>query len=274
VEDGTPGYRLLKEPTARAAELAVRAFALDHEDELLQILTTSADGAQRAIAADVLGFGARSPRQMAALVRGVRDPDSEVRNNSTRALAEILSGDPSLAAQIPADNFIQMIQSGIWTDRNKASVVLYRLTQSRDPQLLARLNAEAGDALQEMANWRGGWAMWPRFVLERIAGRSEVWAFFRGLRVSLAQGAAIAALLSAALALLWVRARSRGAAWTLGLLIPLAIAAVLYWVALGISGVRISEYGVLAVWFIAPWYAAGAAASSAIVIYSRRLRHS
>jgi hypothetical protein len=173
-EGGEPGYRLLKEPRARAAELALREYALHHEDEIIGVLKSSGKAAQRSVAADALGYGARTPRQMAALVRATRDPDSDVRNDATRALSEILRGDPSVATQVPPDNFIDMIRSGIWTDRNKSSAVLWPLTQSRDPQLLARLKSEAGDALLEMARWRAeSWAITARVVLGRIAGIPE-----------------------------------------------------------------------------------------------------
>lgn len=67
-----------------------------------------------------------------------------------------------------------MIRSGIWTDRNKSSAVLWPLTESRNPQLLARLKSEAGDALLEMARWRAdSWAFATRIVLGRIAGIPE-----------------------------------------------------------------------------------------------------
>jgi hypothetical protein len=173
-EDGAPGYRLSKEPAARAAELALREYALHHEDEIIRVLESSSKADRRGMAADALGYGTRTPRQLAALVHAARDPDSGVRNDSTRALGEILRADPSVAAQILPDNFIDMIRSGTWTDRNKASSVLWPLTQSRDPKLLARLKSEASDALLEMARWRtNGWAYAPRVILARIAGIPE-----------------------------------------------------------------------------------------------------
>ncbi|HEX8985092.1 MAG TPA: hypothetical protein VF767_06670 [Bryobacteraceae bacterium] len=173
-EDGAPGYRLVKEPGARAAELALREYALHHEDEIIRVLESCSEGERRAMAADALGYGARTTRQMAALVHAARDPDSDVRNNSTRALDEILGSDPSAARQIPPDNFIDMVRSGSWTDRNKSSMLLWPLTQSRDPLLLARLKAEAADALWEIARWRAsGWALGARVILARIAGIPE-----------------------------------------------------------------------------------------------------
>jgi len=172
-EDGSPGYRLSKEPGARAAELALRQYALHHEDEIIRVLEASGKAGQRSMAADALGYAAPTPRQMAALVHASRDPDSSVRNDSTRALGEILRGDPSRAPQVPPETFIDMVRSGVWTDRNKSTAVLWPLTQSRDPQLLARLKSEAGDALLEMTRWPDNWAFTSRVVLGRIAGIPE-----------------------------------------------------------------------------------------------------
>jgi hypothetical protein len=174
IEDGAVGYRLLKEPTARAAEIALHEYAVVHEEEILSVLTESGDAAQRAMAAEALGFGGRTPRQLVALARAVRDPDALVRNNATRAIVEIVRADPSSASQIPPDNFIQMLRSGTWTDRNKGSAVLMYLTQSRDPVLLRRIQSEAGDALLEMAAWHPlGQAMPALMILARMAGRSD-----------------------------------------------------------------------------------------------------
>jgi hypothetical protein len=39
----------------------------------------------------------------------------------------------TMARQIPPDVFIEMLNSGIWTDRNKGTIVLERLTANRNP---------------------------------------------------------------------------------------------------------------------------------------------
>jgi hypothetical protein len=173
-EDGSPGYRLMKEPAARAAELAVRKYVLRHQDEVIRVLESSGKRNQRATAADALGYGTRNARQMASLVRAARDPDSVVRNNATRALGEILRADPSAGREVPPDTFIDMVLSGTWTDRNKGCMTLWPLTQSRDPKMLGQVKAEAEDALLEIALWRNvGWAFCARAILGRIAGIPE-----------------------------------------------------------------------------------------------------
>ena len=171
MEDASGGYRLLKYPPARKLELQVRRYALEHEAELRNVLENCSNAKQRAIGADALGYARRSPEQTAALVRACRDPDESVRDNATRALGELLSADPALANGIPADVFLEMIASGVWTDRNKASFVLAELD---DQRLLAQIKSQAWEPLMEMARWRDtGHAAMPRLVLGRIISVPE-----------------------------------------------------------------------------------------------------
>lgn len=264
------GFRLLKDSAARAATLALRSYALGHEEELLHLLASS-DVRLRANAIDALGFGQRTPRQIAALVHAVRDPDAGVRNNATRALFEIVSGDPAADSQVPPADFISMLDSGIWTDRSKASMLLVFLTKSRDPSLLARLQSQAGPALAEMANWRASnWAIPARMIRERIAGRSDVWVFFDGLPLSLGQGVAISALASALFALLLVRRTSKRSRWALGLLLPALLAILLYWAPLRLRGISPSELGSLGLGVIVLWCLAGIAAATVVIIFRNR----
>ena len=107
--------------------------------------------------------------------RGDRvDANDGVRNNATRALGVLAESSPKVAARIPATPFIEMINSGSWTDRNKGSWVLESLTNNRDPKLLAQLRAEALPSLIEMARWHSnGHAYTARILLGRIAGIEE-----------------------------------------------------------------------------------------------------
>jgi hypothetical protein len=173
-EDTSLGYRLIKYPPARKLELEARQYALAHEDELRDVLENCSDAEQRAIAADALGYAERSSQQVAALVRACRDPDDDVRNNATRALGELLSAAPALAREIPAGVFVEMIGSGIWSDRNKGSFVLAELVKSNDPQLVAQVKSQAWAPLMEMARWRDtGHATEARMILGRIQGIPE-----------------------------------------------------------------------------------------------------
>lgn len=174
LEDDSKGYALLKDPEARSNQLALRRYAIAHEPELLRALEFSADSKQRAIASQALGYARQSARQLLALTRAARDPDEGVRNNATRAVAVLARSNGAVARQIRPDVFIDMLNSGAWTDRNKAAMVLASLTAKRDPAVLTNLKATALDALIEMTLWRAAsHAYFARMLLGRVAGIPE-----------------------------------------------------------------------------------------------------
>ena len=173
-EDDSAGYSLTDDPKARRVQLAIRDYALQHEDVILQVLTSSSGADHRAIAAQMLGYGRQSDQQIDALVHASLDEDDGVRNNSVRALWVLATGKPALAQRIPAAPSIRLLRSGAWLDHNKASLVLAALTTTRDAQMLAQLRAEALDPILEMARWRYvGHAEAALTMLGRMAGIDE-----------------------------------------------------------------------------------------------------
>jgi hypothetical protein len=110
------------------------------------------------------------------------DPDSNVRNNAMRALsilAEYAGHHPELRLKIPAEPFIKMLNSLVWTDRDKAGFALMRLTERRDPAMLDSLRGSALPSLVEMAQWKTpGHANMFCLILGRIAGMPdhETWS--------------------------------------------------------------------------------------------------
>jgi HEAT repeats len=169
-EEDSKGYALLEYPKARDLQMKLRDYSLKNETVLRQVLANSSDADQRAIAAEALGYAAQSPDQISALVQASRDPNSEVRNNAVRAL-EVLA---TTGADIPSAGFVEMLGSGIWTDRNKASILLMKITRRRDPKLIAELRSDAIDPLIEMAQWRNNGHAYPaRILLGRVAGIEE-----------------------------------------------------------------------------------------------------
>jgi len=67
-----------------------------------------------------------------------------------------------------------MLNSGSWTDGNKAGFLLDELSKGRDPKLLSQLRAHALDSLIEMARWRSrGHAGTAGILLGRIVGIEE-----------------------------------------------------------------------------------------------------
>lgn len=173
-EDDSNGYALVKDPTARSLQLAVRQWAIKHEWELIRVLESSSAAGHRRVASDAMGYARQSQAQILALVRAARDPDDEVRNNATRALGVLVRSNAALAAEIVPDTFIDMLNSGAWTDRNKGTSLLMELTAGRDSDLLVKVRSMALDSLIEMASWRGpSHAFFARMVLGRVAGIPE-----------------------------------------------------------------------------------------------------
>lgn len=173
-EDDSHGYALVNDPGARSLQLVVRQWAIKHERELLRVLEFSSAAEHRRVASDATGYARQSREQIRALVRAARDPDNEVRNNTTRALGVLVRSNAALAAGIPPDSFIEMLNSGTWTDRNKGASLLMELTAKRDPGLLAKIRSTALDSLIEMASWRRpSHAFFARMVLGRVAGIPE-----------------------------------------------------------------------------------------------------
>jgi hypothetical protein len=174
-EDVSQGYALsTTDSRLREKQEAVRAYATGHEKLIRTVLETSREAQQRIAAAYLLGYARQSNGQIADLVGASHDPNDVVRNNATRALGVLAESSPKVAARIPAGPFIEMINSGSWTDRNKAGWVLESLTASRDPKLLEELRSEALASLIEMARWHStGHAYTPRILLGRIAGIEE-----------------------------------------------------------------------------------------------------
>lgn len=67
-----------------------------------------------------------------------------------------------------AEVFVDMLNSVWFGDRNKASLVLMQLTESRDPTLVQLIRDEALPSLIEMCRWRWeGHSFVPCKLLER-----------------------------------------------------------------------------------------------------------
>ena len=67
-----------------------------------------------------------------------------------------------------------MLESLEWTDRNKATALLYHLTESRDEVLMAAVRRKSIPALEEMALWSlPGYAYPALMTLGRVAGMDD-----------------------------------------------------------------------------------------------------
>lgn len=173
-EDDSSGYALSVDPALRSMELKMRDYAEHNETLLRRVLQSSSNADDREAAAEILGYANHSQAQIDSLVRASHDPDADVRNDAVRALWVLANYSQKVAARIPASGFVGLLNSGIWDDRNKASLLLMKLTQSRDPELLAELRARALPSLIEIARWRDtSHAVAARIILGRMAGIDE-----------------------------------------------------------------------------------------------------
>ena len=152
-EDDSQGYMISNDPALKAVNLAMRTYAMGREVELIHVLQTAGDPKERRAAAALMGYVRRSRTQVEALSDAMNDPDEEVRNNAVRALAVLAHAATKDHLQISVEPLIRLLYSGIWTDRNKASLLLMRLTEEGDPEMLATLQKEAMGPLVEGASW-------------------------------------------------------------------------------------------------------------------------
>jgi len=176
-EDDSQGHALGLDPDVRAIELSFVVLAEAHLTQLKDVLHNSSDSSQRALAAQVLGYVKDKQAIVPDLVTAARDPDADVRNNSTRALlvfAEFSPKPPVQKIKIPPEPFIEMLNSCIWSDRNKSSGALAKLTEKRDPALLSEIRNQALPSLVEMAKWKYlGHALYSLRILGRIGGLTD-----------------------------------------------------------------------------------------------------
>jgi HEAT repeat protein len=152
------------------------AFAASDTGILRDVLKNSADASQRIAAAWIIGYSPDKRAILGDLINAARDPDDGVRNNATRAIAvigEFASDRPEMGIRIAPSPFIDMLNSLVWTDRNKATAVLLALTEKPDPEILESLHARALPSLTEMARWKDVHAQDALQLLGRIAGLDE-----------------------------------------------------------------------------------------------------
>jgi hypothetical protein len=176
-ENDSHGYALAEDPACQKIQKRFLVFAARYRSRLRDVLQHSSDAEQRALAAQVLSYSRDQPAVIPELLRAMRDPASLVRNSAMRALwilAMYAQVHPHAHFRIPPDDFVAMLNSVDWTDRNKASLALAALTEHRNPALLAQLREQALPSLVEMARWKSaGHANAPFFILGRVAGLPE-----------------------------------------------------------------------------------------------------
>ena len=173
-EDDSQGYALSLDPETRTKQLALHAYVARQSPLVMRVLASARNVEQRQIAAEMLGYADKSREQIAALIRASHDVDDGVRNNAIRALVVLARSSSEVSASIPGECFVGLLNSGLWTDRNKSAELLSILTAQRDPALLSCLREQALTSLIDMARWSfSGHANSARLMLGRIAGIEE-----------------------------------------------------------------------------------------------------
>ncbi len=175
-EDDSQGHALNSYPKVRAIQERFITFAAQDLKLLRAVLHEAADASDRALAAEIIGYAANKRDVVKDLVHGMTDPDPGVRNNSMRALAVIavfarLS--PKQRIKVPVKPFVDLLNSIVWTDRNKSAFALYELTGKSYPTVLSELRMRALPSLVEMSRWKSGHAHSPFFLLGRVGNLSE-----------------------------------------------------------------------------------------------------
>ena len=173
-EDDSEGHMLLLEAAARPTEDRMMAIADSDLTLLRNVLRESSDSHHRALAAQLLGYQRNMQSVVPDLVYAMKDPSPDVRNNAMRALGVFKRATKVPPPRVPYEPFIALLDSPVWSDRNKASLILMELAATRDPQLLAMLRGEALPVLLEMARWSDRSHAWFAFcILGNLAGIDE-----------------------------------------------------------------------------------------------------
>ena len=176
-EDPSQGYSLARNPDARAIQQRFIGFAAHDGKLLADVLRFSGDAEHRARAAEIIAYTTNKEAAVSDLIHATRDPSPGVRNEAVRALALIAAfaqRHPEGQLRVPWTPLIDLLNSVVWTDRNKASFALMQLSEGRDPELLSELKSGALPALVEMARWKSRAHALPSFViLGRIAGMND-----------------------------------------------------------------------------------------------------
>jgi len=176
-EDDSRGYALFGNREVRAVQERLITLAAPNLKILRRVLRDSSDAKQRALAAEVIAYTADKRSIVPDLAYAMTDPDGGTRNNATRALiilAKYARAHPEMKLNIPTLPMVRLLNSLVWTDRNKSAGALDELTVSRDPRLLNEIKTQALESLAEMARWKNrGHAHAAFNILARLAGLPE-----------------------------------------------------------------------------------------------------
>jgi hypothetical protein len=178
-EDLIEGHSRMADPACRELQQRLVTLAGEHLAVLRDVLRNSIDDEQRATAAAVIGYVPKDRKRLVVddLQYALQDGDDSVRNNAARALtafAVLARQDPEQGIKVSPTWFVEMLNSIVWSDRNKACLALLHLTEDRNADALALVRERALESLAEMARWKSLPHALPAYILlGRACGLAE-----------------------------------------------------------------------------------------------------
>lgn len=157
--------RLLKEELQKEAQKSA--------DLLVKVLSFSKETLQRKVAVNCLGLIAKSKQQIEAIAKATNDVDAGVRAEAMSVLMEIGRKDDSRADLVPTSQFVQLLNSGSWGERNKACVLASIYSNLKSPGLNDELKDKALPSLLEVASWDADHSRPALYTLGRVCGMSN-----------------------------------------------------------------------------------------------------
>jgi hypothetical protein len=175
-EDLTQGHSLMADPEPRAQQEKFVEIARERLPLLREVVRSSSDADQRAIAAALIGYAPDKKAAAEDLQFAMQDPDEAVRANAMRAMtaiAVLAARRPELGIRISPTWFVEMLNSIVLSDRIRAATALLTLSD-KDPAPLEQIRGRALDSILEMARWKSLSYALPAFVLAgRMAGLDQ-----------------------------------------------------------------------------------------------------
>ena len=165
------------DPEFAGLEERLAALVKTHLKELRDVLRTSADAGQRAIAAHAIVVSTDRPAAAQDLQYALQDPDEDVRRNALSSLGTLAAyalKHPDSEIRIAPTWPVEMLNSIVLSDRMGAVNLLLTLSEAREPAVLDLIRQRAAPQLVEMARWNSLTHALPAYILlGRVAGLSE-----------------------------------------------------------------------------------------------------
>jgi hypothetical protein len=166
-EDPTLPYSYSAHPPLRAIQDRWRSDAPQDAALLRNVLRHAQRVEDRRAAALILPYAAPDQSTLDALAPFFLDSDPTVRNNALRGAGRMIE---ALPLSVPFETPLALLLSPVWTDRNKAAMILLPLSRRQPAEFRQRLRAPHERALRQMADWKASGHDGMGLTLLRCAG--------------------------------------------------------------------------------------------------------